>query len=131
MKTFIFGVLIFFISAAASALAHLKVIPYELVVTDQPAGSTIFVKRLVLTRAGYIVIRSNDEVSPSVSDYMPAGVYTDFNIDIVGKPLVPTQGMTVMLDLWIDNGDAYYDPSLEKPAKGKDGKTISQSITLY
>lgn len=130
----VFG-LLFGMSAGLSAFVTLKHTAYELAVRDQPVGTSIFVDRLVLARAGYIAITpqsyGNGHVTPSVSDYMPAGVYTDFNVDIYwGEELDLSAGTRVSVRILLDNGDVYYDPEFDMPALDRQGRVYEKTVTL-
>lgn len=134
VKKGIFAILLFVFSALVSALVYLKVPKNEIVISDQPAGTTLFIKRLTLWKGGYIVLRPftlyDGYLESSTSDYMPAGIYTDFNVEIVGTTPRLIPGTFVFVELREENGDALFDPDLDKPVRKWYGKELSEKITL-
>ncbi len=135
MKMWILASMLFLASAILSSYITIRRSQFELVVNDQPVGTTIFIQRLVLSRAGYIVITPQtgrpDRDVPSVSDYMPAGVYTDFNADIYwGDELDVPASTLVTVRIHSDNGDVYYDPAFDLPVRDKFGRIYEKTITL-
>jgi hypothetical protein len=129
------GIGFFVASAVISALVYVLVPKYELVIDDQFAGTTVFVKRLVLPRSAFIAMRpfsfapvNNNELI--ISDYMPAGVYTDFYIDLMDMNVALKPGMEIFVSLLQDNGDAYFDADLDTPVRTWYGKEFYQKITL-
>lgn len=131
MKTYTLTLaLLFLLSATLSAYGYLLFHRPQLAVEDQPVGTTLFVRRLVLGKSGFIVLRPEGTAEPAISDYMPANVYADFNIDILTGQLNAKPGARVAVEIWEDNGDAAFNDDLDAPMKGKDGNAFIKIITL-
>ncbi len=133
MRLMVSALLLFCLSAIVSAYVRLKQTSYDVVVRSQPVGTSIFIDRLVLAHGGYISItpKGDADIPPSISDYMPAGLFTDFNIDIYwGDDLdVPAQ-TPVIVQILADNGDAFFDPAFDIPVRDAQGKTYEKTIIL-
>lgn len=134
-KELLLKILLFSVGATVGAFVRVWLPADELVVHDQPAGTTVFVRRLKLAKAGYIILRPVSQdgslMAPSVSDYLPSGMYTDMNVDIMGDGLRVAPGNRLAVEVWEDNGDAFYDHELEIQVRRLNGKTLSKTITFY
>ncbi len=133
MSAWILAALVFCLSAVVSAYVSLARTAYDLVVNDQPVGTSIVVERLVLEKGGYLAITplSGPNTQQSVSDYMPAGVFTDFNVDIYwGDELDLPAQTPVVVRILVDNGDVYFDSEFDVPARNAQGQMYEKTIVL-
>lgn len=117
------------ILALLITLILLKGIPVDKVeVSDQPVGVSIYIKKLSLKKSGFIVVRKGENIIAH-SDYLPQGIYKDFNIDpFFLQPAAEafSPGVVDIL-LYRDNGDNYFDSKLD----AKIENNVHRKIMLY
>ena len=124
-------ILLFFLVSAFLTVSLGVLVPRNsFVVEDQAAGDAIHVKRLTLKKNGYVVFLRSGQIV-AVSDFLPGGIYSDFNID----PFLLEENNNlgtgeVGLVLYSDNGDTFFNANLDKPVRKLDGKVFSRTIYL-
>jgi hypothetical protein len=121
-------------SAVLSAYIYVLFPKVELVVRDQPVGTTIYIDRLILPKGGFVRMQEATGSGASrwwASDYMPKGVYTNFYVDIVGVPIRLDPGARIVVQIRRDNGDMYYTDTLDMPMKSWNGSIYEKTITFY
>lgn len=130
-----FGVLLSLFIAVSFASTYVLVPRDFIEVRSQPIGEAFKIKRVKLTKPGFVVFELLEEERKTFyghSDYLPAGLYNDINLDTYfmkrERPAKP--GDSVVVSLYEDNGDTFFDQSLDKPLRNLWGREIKRIIRL-